>query len=421
MSELKHYMDLRYPVKNHKMSYLLTFLMVALCGNPIFRIYNIELIYISFSCVLFFMALNRGLLSIYSVPAFKMTVAIVALLCIVQYIDQEYVQFNAYIGFILKLFIIYSLLRLVDGFEFILVKVLYYIAVIGLVGHFIYLIYPQIMDYGVTIVGENETYFYHKSLYIHTLLIDGLSVRNSGMFSEPGLFAGNLNIALILMLSLKSSISKKAYKKYLIVFVIAILSTYSTQGYLILGLVLPYMFYRRINNAFALTPGRRVFMLMGLGVLLLLLFYAFQEIPFLSQKIKDQSALVSNEEHNFEITRWGGFLTSLQYIVQKPIWGWGIDVISSINLKRTQKAISSGTGMTDIILKLGIPFFVFMLSKVYRGFDLMFGSKAEALFYLLVFLLLIQGEPFFNFPLIYIFYFIGFKHKSKLKPSLNYA
>lgn len=403
------------------MSYLLTFLMVALCGNPIFRIYNIELVYVTFSCVLFFMALNRGLLSIYGASAFKFTIIMVVVICLLQYLDQQYAQFNAYIGFVLKLFIIYSLLRLIDGFEFILMRVIYFSAIIGISGYVIYLIYPQIMDYGVTIMGESESYFYQKSLYIYTLLIDGMSTRNSGMFSEPGLFAGTLNIGLIVLLSLKDSISPKAYKKYLIVFIIAIVSTYSTQGYLILGLVLPYMFYQRINNAFALTQGRKAFMVIGLAVLVLLLFYAFQEIPFLSQKINEQSISVSNEDHNFEITRWGGFLTSLQYIFQKPIWGWGIDVISSINLKRTQKAISSGTGMTDIILKLGIPFFIFMMSKVYKSFDLMFGGKGPALFYLVVFLLLIQGEPFFNFPLIYMFYFIGFKHKPKLKPSLNYA
>jgi hypothetical protein len=403
------------------MSYLLTFLMVALCGNPIFRIYNIELVYIAFSCVLFFMALNKGMLSIYSAPAFKITVAFVALLCTVQYIDQQYLQINAYIGFTLKLFIIYSLLRLVGGFEYILVRVMYFVALMGIIGYAVYLLYPQVMDYGVTIMGENESYFYHKSLYIYTLLIDGLSMRNAGMFSEPGLFAGILNIALIQLLALKESMSEKTYKRIFSVFFIAILTTYSTQGYLILALLLLYIFYKKLSNTFAVTQGRRVFVVIGLGVVLLSLNYAFQEIPFLSQKIKDQSALVSNEEHNFEITRWGGFLTSLQYIFEKPVWGWGIDVISAINLKRTQKVISSGTGMTDIILKLGIPFFVFMVSKVYKCFDLIFGGKAAAFFYLIVFLLLIQGEPFFNFPLIYMFYFIGFKHKPKLKPALNYA
>jgi hypothetical protein len=393
------------------MSYFLTLLVIALSGNPIFRLYNLEMIYVMFSLLLFFIAVNRNMLHIYKSRAFVVTAALVIGLFIVQYIDTKYNQVNASIGFLLKLFIIYSVIRLVKGFEIIFVKLLYYIALTSLFIFALHMFYPKIEDMGVVIMGENESYFYHKSLYVYTFLIDGLQLRNSGMFSEPGLFSGTINAGIIVLLALKKKFQRKQYNKYLIVFFVTIITTYSTQGYLILALLSVYIAYQKINGAFVMTKFSRVATVLGLIVLFFLLKYAFEEIPFLYQKIQGQSALVSNEEHNYEITRWGGFLTSLQYVYERPLWGWGIDVLSAINANHSQKAISSGTGMTDIILKLGLPFFLFLSNKVYLGFSIMFRSKAAAVFFLITFLLLIQGEPFFNFPLIYLFYFIGFKKK----------
>lgn len=69
--------------------------------------------------------------------------------------------------------------------------------------------------------------------------------RNSGAFWEPGMFQGFLNFALLL-LATKTGIKKTDYLRAAII-ICAIITTYSTTGYLVLMCIIVLFFYKRLH------------------------------------------------------------------------------------------------------------------------------------------------------------------------------
>jgi hypothetical protein len=121
------------------------------------------------------------------------------------------------------------------------IKVMYYISAFSLIIYFAVLIYPSIVDYA-PIIGQRGESNVHNFLF--AVALSGAEYnRNYGLFWEPGAFQTYLNLALIFELF----INDKIRMKYIVVFVIAIATTFSTTGYIaLLPILLAYILNNRI-------------------------------------------------------------------------------------------------------------------------------------------------------------------------------
>ena len=116
-------------------------------------------------------------------------------------------------------------------------------------------------------------------------------LRNSGPTGEPGEFAGYLVLAMIFELIL----TKRLWTKTNILFFIALLSTFSTAGYMGLFILISahYLLFRNRTARFILFP---------LSILLALSVYF--SLEFMYQKVDDQLAMITEAKNTRHTEGW---------------------------------------------------------------------------------------------------------------------
>lgn len=118
-------------------------------------------------------------------------------------------------------------------------NILYFLAVNSLIFYTLGLLYPGFILNLPVIFDDVGTPF--SSIIVHNYMHGILGVyRNAGIFWEPGAFQAFLNLALIFEFSKK----EKYNKNRILVFTLAIITTFSTTGYILLFLNYSILFFR---------------------------------------------------------------------------------------------------------------------------------------------------------------------------------
>lgn len=138
--------------------------------------------------------------------------------------------------------------------------------------------------------GFRVTSIIYTQLY--NLNSQGLRLRNCGPFWEPGAFQGFINLALMIEL-LGTHVRNRSWHIRVLVFVITIISTYSTGGYIVLALNCVY--YIISNKSLALS--NKMFLFSSFMILALIVFL---NTDFLYAKIAtDQGRLGTSSSDLF--------------------------------------------------------------------------------------------------------------------------
>ena len=224
-----------------KIDYFLVYFLLCVSGNNalgnIPYIDYLQLAFATFLAVLLLKyrksILNENVLWISS---------IFGLILLIQCISLSFFPIITLAGFFVRLYIGFAVIVLVKKFLHVYVQVMIILVMVSL---FFYVLQE------VAYVLGNDVRFWFKPLgdifttstqripfFIHTYLPMGINHRNSGMFWEPGAFAGYLTLALVFLAIIKNEIAKQNYKRYLIILSIALFTTLSTAGYVIYPLVL---------------------------------------------------------------------------------------------------------------------------------------------------------------------------------------
>jgi hypothetical protein len=178
--------------------------------------------------------------------------------------------------------------------------------------------------------------------------------RNAAIFWESGAFAVYLNVVLYLHYYTKTIVGyKDLFDKKSVVFIIAILSTASTMGFLSLVVVLTVyalQFKSKIKYLFVAL----VFLTSALA------FYSFD---FLGNKINEQLA-VSGVENN----RFGSALMDWHDIMERPILGWSrrIEVLFGTTVSSAHS--HRPNGLTNFLRNYGFLYFTVYFYLVYASF-----------------------------------------------------
>ncbi|WP_167784580.1 O-antigen ligase family protein [Ramlibacter rhizophilus] len=152
----------------------------------------------------------------------------------------------------------------------------------------------------------------HRSIGLHTVVTTD-PFRNAGLFWEPGAFQGFLNLGFALV-PLKVIASQGRSK--LVLMLIALLTTFSTAGYIIFFVVIA------VRMALANRRGVpvRMALLAGFGVAVSVIY---SQLDFLGPKIREELSYSAINAGDFNPSRSGAFLFDIHYIDKRPLTGNG--------------------------------------------------------------------------------------------------
>ena len=232
------------------------------------------------------------------------------------------------------------------------------------------------------------------------------------MFWEPGAFAGYLNLSLVFLGTIKESIPKAKFKIFIIIFCVAILSTMSTMGYIILPFSLLLIMRSNLSEVKykPFVTGKLLLILyLTIPFLLITSVYAYNNIDFLKSKIEKQFRSTEQRNGNWHLTRFGTIIFDWKYISRKPFTGWGANPKTRYTLdpQLIDKNTGMGNGMSDFTAKYGITGFSLFIFYLIVGFKKYFTNSISLGLAVLIIILTLQGECFLNFPLYLGLFFLS--------------
>ena len=221
--------------------------------------------------------------------------------------------------------------------------------------------------------------------------------RNSGPFWEPGAFAGYLVVALTLSMFTEHKTSNRS----LIILMLALITTYSTTGFVAAMPVVYLWLSRRFKHV--KVDLKLAGMLGSVFVAIVVFGIMMQEIPFLVDKIQSQYEKTSKRSEQYEKLRFGAAVYDWDFIVKRPIIGWTPDEAPREKIDPSFPEIyqDTGNGFTGFAAKFGVLALFFYLWRVYAT-SREHGLKiSESWVVVITFVAMLQGEQFLNWPIFW--------------------
>ena len=336
--------------------YVLVFLLVATSGITYFY-YNEQYIVIGLILSLI-ISFARGTLENLDLK-FILILIIFVLWGVFQSFYFETFSVKTVLGTFARFTFAYLVIKSV-GQKFIstYMNLIYYLSIISLVFYVVFF-FPSLTNQLVAHAIKNPLFPLKDQTYLFTpnyILITFNQyehLRNSGPFWEPGAFTVFLNIALMFNII----VNHKLFDKKNVLFIIAIITTLSTAGYLAL-------FFTIVAVLLLLNPSIKKILVLAP---IIILFTAFIiNMPFLLPKIKDNVIVAENDNSS----RFGSALSDYQLIYKNPFLGYGKDIqnkygTSTWNLKKMHR----NNGITNFITEWGFIIFIIYFANYKKSFD----------------------------------------------------
>ena len=381
----------------------LTMLAVVLLssGNPVYLYRELpELVLLPAALVFLFALATRGGLRLESreLAIFAVFMVLIA----VHLLTVPGATAVSSAGFLVRLFLGYAAFRLVADAPSTLLDILTVLAALALA---VFAVDQLLLSAGIDLAelvaplsvvhGEFE----HVSTPFHTFPGGIERHRNAGVFWEPGALSGYSLLGLLLLAFLAERPSRRRVFATTAVLSLAVISTQSTTGYLVLPLALFLLFVR--------LSGTRGGGFVALGIaavvpLLAAVVMTAYELPFMREKIESQVQSVQAGEGEWELTRLGTLINDIGDIRERPLAGWGANPL----IRPSQQALSEtarttqGNGFAGWIVRFGLAGLAMFLVSLFLGLrKYSRASRTEAWFAVGIVCLLLQGEAFLNYPL----------------------
>jgi len=400
--------------------YLLVYSLLCFSGNLAITIVSFnELFQIAFAGYLIAKLYQNKLLLH---PKLLIFSYIFLTVMVVQCVEFDFFPFITIAGFFIRVITAFAVVVLVKKFLYVYIRTMVVLAIISL---FFYVL----QEVG-TLVGYDIIAIFHPigsylsdspkrvPFFLHTYLTDS-SHRNSGMFWEPGAFAGYLVIGLVFLSIIKKQLVQKEYKYYLFILSITLFTTLSTTGYIAYPFAMILHFNRNKLSVRAKFRNSLIVLSIVIPLLIFTSFFVYRNLPFLQGKIEAQFQKVEYKDHRWHLTRFGSIMLDWQYIQERPLTGWGLHSLTRFALTPSMEGLSGmGNGFSDFLAKFGLIGFTtwlfFVFSRIRQGYD---RSLYRALVFCFVIMILLQGEAFLNYPLFLSLAFIAYTMKENTKPA----
>lgn len=291
-----------------------------------------------------------------------------------------------------------------DRFPYLYLKVITYLAAFSL-GCF------ALNFMGVELPALVDLEHRGSSIFLYRQQADiSTNLRNSGMFWEPGAFAGYIIFTFILFIN-SLDVLWKQYGKHLLILILALVTTFSTTGYLVVALITIIYFAQSIKNKVILG-----FVYVSIAPLL---YVAYTEMTFLEEKIMDEyEYAMERDALSLNYSRMGSALIDFYYIGKHPLFGNGLhqstryaDHLQYYDYEDLQ---GFSNGFTGNMASLGVLFMLLFLVAFYRNRTLQWKWTS-----LIIFIVLMQGEYYMDYPLFLMLPFITFFNSRFYKNGAN--
>ncbi|MBL19243.1 MAG: hypothetical protein CMC82_05380 [Flavobacteriaceae bacterium] len=400
-------------VSKDSLSHILLALLILVTVNPWYShfliIEAVLVLFLVFTGALY-IAKKRTFLS----KKLLLVVSLFATLFFLQWIKYGILPIVTISGFFVKILCAYFMVNICKNFPLAFVKVVFVLSSISLVIWFLEVMtslplldaFPK--DYA------NEDSIMPRSLSpVYTAITENLDhviKRNAGFTWEPGAFAG-INIIALLFVGLSCGNFKGIKGKcYLIVFVASVLSSQSTAGFVVLPIVLYIIFHANVSEN-RLSMRSIGISLLFISIIVLPVSIYFFNLPFVTEKIvlQLQAAAMSSDSLEANNSRFGSILFDLTYIYESPFIGNGLNEITRFRLHNIDAiALGHGNGLTDFLADFGLIAFGVVLWLIYGGItDLNPKDKITPFLAMVVLLLILNGEPYFNHPFFWCIIFLS--------------
>ncbi|AWG25366.1 O-antigen ligase family protein [Flavobacterium kingsejongi] len=280
-------------------------------------------------------------------------------------------------------------------------KIMYFLAFFSLIVYTINLISPDLISIFPTISNYGDVE-YKFVLFSNTF--NGFNeFRNTGIFREPGVYVIHLIFAVFFEVFFIKS-SKLNYRK-LLIFVLAILTTLSTTGILLLPVILIIYFIKNSNL-------KNAFFIFGISMFFVFILNYF---PELNDKVFSKLTQ-DGAEYESSLARLSSFLTPLYIIKDNMIFGSGLSNFVTYYSYYSRSIFGieflAESAATNTILNLtavyGIIYGLIITILLFRASKLI-----EKKYYIIVFILMLllfssqelKFSLFFNVLLGYGLYF----------------
>lgn len=372
------------------------FILLAFSGNPLF----VSLSFSKSLLVIYTIVLGIYVLILYKLRLPKLSFAgmayiilIVILISILQKLEFGFISVPGSLAMITKvlasfftlLYYRYKNVDLISSY----IKIITTLAIISIP---FYLIRIN-SSFGIPIEGTS-----FSSIIIYTIRDYGNSQwKNSGMFWEPGAFAGYIILGIIFIFIKNRDFILSDYRKEALVLIITLLTTVSAMGYIVLGVL--FILYVVYNFKFK-----------GLVISTLIIVLILGSIstikPMKEKVIQQYMTAKSMNPMDVSNTRFGALKMDFKYISKEPLIGNGVHISTRYRYHSTIRGdIGHGNGMSNFIACWGIPLFLYWLWCLFKFF---WGNTSKyriSTFFLIILILTLQGEQFLNYP-IYLSFFV---------------
>jgi hypothetical protein len=293
------------------------------------------------------------------------------------------------------------------------IKIMSFLCVYSLVLYFATILLPDMVKHLPIVQNVQGKLAYNA--FFSTIRLDSYLIRNQGIFWEPGAFQTFINLALIFNLF----IFKENQRKNLVIFGMALFTTFSTTGYIV-GLIIIFVFVLHSQKKEERKKLKRTYgVLLIVVVLLLTSLIVYNSLP---ENARYQTfGKVGNylKDGNYSSTsvRIDAIVTPLKQFVNKPIFGNG-----TLGLKEV--AIASGYNMNTctvvnwfamfgIFVGLSMNYGLFRLSRIFKS------GKVIKLLLFAAMLLTLFSEDYVRNPSILVFVFYGYHNLKRINTSIH--
>lgn len=207
-------------------------------------------------------------------------------------------------------------------------------------------------------------------------------LRNPGFAWEAGAFATFVNIAFFFHLIINPDVKpeKLIFSKVSLIFIIAIILTFSTAGYIAFFFILLMVFTKKISfrNIMIIT------------LIVLVAIFLFLRLEFLGEKVSEQLGVAYSSQNRF-----GAALLDWEDIMKSPWIGWSRDLSVLFNTSDYGYLAHRPNGITNFLRSYGFIYVTAYLIILFVSLKRYFAKidfESRTLFsYTLVGIILLMG------------------------------
>ncbi len=238
----------------------------------------------------------------------------------------------------------------------------------------------------------------HIGIHNYRMELGGLN-RNSGMFWEPGAFAGYIIFSMLFLFNAKDRLSSIM----LIVMSITILTTQSTTGYIALFIYVTGFLWNRARSFSSIS--KRVVRIVITLFMIFGALLAYSNLPFLQAKIVHQITNAEELGSGWQITRLGNAIYDLEYMKERPLFGWSLS--NGTRGEADEDILErQGNGLTGAAVRIGIIGLLIYLTTTFNAIRKYFDNNYIAAYVTIIIITLLIGEQFILYPLFLTLMFL---------------